>query len=151
MILVKDKRERERFLKFAVVGVIGFIVDFSSFNIFRNIFLISAEIASIFSFSIAVLSNFLFNRFWTYPDSRSKSILGQLAQFLAVNLVGLLIRTIIFSLILSRIILFFQKIDLNIFLSPEILGENLTLVIVVAIVMFWNFFINRYWTYNDIN
>lgn len=151
MILVKDKRERERFLKFAVVGVIGFIVDFSSFNIFRNLFLFSAEISSIFSFSIAVLSNFLFNRFWTYPDSRSKSILGQLAQFLIVNLVGLSIRTSIFSLILSRIILFFQKIDLNIFLSPEILGENLALVIVVLIVMFWNFFINRYWTYNDVN
>ncbi len=151
MILVKDKRERERFLKFAVVGIVGFIVDFSTFNLFRNLFLFSAEVASIFSFTVAVLSNFLFNRFWTYPDSRSKSIIGQLTQFLMVNIIGLLIRTVIFSLIVPRIIDFFQNMDLSFFLSPEILGENLALVIVVIVVMFWNFFINRYWTYNDVD
>ena len=28
MILVKNKRERNRFFKFAIVGAIGFVVDF---------------------------------------------------------------------------------------------------------------------------
>ena len=82
MILVKDKRERDRFLKFAVVGLIGFIVDFSTFNIARNYLHLSAVLSNIISFSVAVMSNFLFNRFWTYPDSRSKPITGQLLQFL---------------------------------------------------------------------
>jgi putative flippase GtrA len=31
------------------------------------------------------------------------------------------------------------------------LGKNLTLAIAVSVVMLWNFFINRYWTYNDVN
>jgi putative flippase GtrA len=31
-----------------------------------------------------------------------------------------------------------------------VLGENLALATVVIIVLFWNFFINRYWTYNDV-
>ncbi|MBT3240691.1 MAG: GtrA family protein [Chloroflexi bacterium] len=150
MILVKDKRERDRFLKFAVVGLIGFIVDFSTFNIARNYLHLSAVLSNIISFSVAVMSNFLFNRFWTYPDSRSKPITGQLLQFLIVNLFGLLIRTGVFALIVPRLILIFEKMNLEIVLQPRILGENSALVIVVIIVMFWNFFINRYWTYNDV-
>ena len=150
MILIKDKRERDRFLKFAVVGLIGFIVDFSTFNIARNFLHISAVFSNIISFSIAVMSNFLFNRFWTYPDSRSKPITGQLFQFLTVNLFGLLIRTGVFALIVPSLIALFESIKFEIVLEARVLGENLALIIVVIIVMFWNFFINRYWTYNDV-
>jgi putative flippase GtrA len=35
-------------------------------------------------------------------------------------------------------------------LPPDVMGENLTLAIAVLIVLFWNFFVNRYWTYNDV-
>ena len=30
------------------------------------------------------------------------------------------------------------------------IGDNLALVLAVIVVMFWNFFVNRYWTYNDV-
>ena len=30
------------------------------------------------------------------------------------------------------------------------LGENAALAVSVVVVMFWNFFANRYWTYNDV-
>jgi putative flippase GtrA len=36
-------------------------------------------------------------------------------------------------------------------LTPEFLAKNLTLALAVGIVMLWNFFVNRYWTYNDVN
>ena len=29
--------------------------------------------------------------------------------------------------------------------------KNLTLALAVGIVMLWNFFVNRYWTYNDVD
>ena len=32
----------------------------------------------------------------------------------------------------------------------EFLAKNATLVLAIGIVMIWNFFINRYWTYNDV-
>ena len=35
--------------------------------------------------------------------------------------------------------------------SADFLGKNLTLAVAVGVVMLWNFFVNRYWTYNDIN
>jgi len=31
------------------------------------------------------------------------------------------------------------------------IGDNLALMLAVVVVMFWNFFVNRYWTYNDVN
>jgi hypothetical protein len=40
--------------------------------------------------------------------------------------------------------------DRLLILSPDVLGENVTLVIAVVIVLFWNFFVNRYWTYSDV-
>ena len=150
MILIRDERERNRFLKFAVVGTIGFIVDFLTYNVFRTGIGFAPEISSVISFCVAVVSNFLFNRYWTYPDSRSKPMLGQLMQFSAVNVIGLGIRTIIFSLIHKPLVRLFEMTVIDIKLPANVLGENLSLAIVVIIVMFWNFFINRYWTYTDV-
>ena len=81
MMILNDARERTRFIRFAIVGSIGFLVDFLTFNLFRSGLGISPEISSIFSFLIAVASNFIWNRYWTYLDSRSKPIIGQLFQF----------------------------------------------------------------------
>ena len=151
MILLKDARERSRFLKFAVVGTIGFGVDFGVFNLFRNLVGLPAEVSSVISFIAAVFSNFFWNRHWTYPESRSKPLAGQLAQFALVNVAGLLIRTIIFILITKPLVHLFETVRFPIPLEPRLLGENLALATVVIIVMFWNFFVNRYWTYNDID
>lgn len=151
MILIRNKQERTRFLKFMVVGAIGFVVDFSVFNIFRSGVGFSPEVSSVISFIAAVVSNFTFNRFWTYPDSRSKSIVGQLIQFGIVNVIGLIIRTTIFSLIHNPLADIFDELLPNFLVPGYIVGENIALATVVLIVMFWNFFANRYWTYNDID
>jgi putative flippase GtrA len=151
MMILNDARERTRFIRFAIVGSIGFLVDFLTFNLFRSGLGISPEISSIFSFLIAVASNFIWNRYWTYPDSRSKPIIGQLFQFIIVNVAGLGIRTIVFILIKEPLISLFETLPISLPLKADILGENLSLVIVVIIIMFWNFFINRFWTYSDID
>ncbi len=151
MAIISNARERTRFIRFAVVGAIGFGVDFLSFNIFRSGLGIPPEISSILSFLVAVISNFVWNRYWTYPDSRSKPIIGQLVQFVVVNIFGLGIRTGIFVLINPPLVRLFESISISLPLQSYILGENLALAIVVVIVMFWNFFVNRYWTYSDVD
>jgi putative flippase GtrA len=151
MMILNDARERTRFIRFAIVGSIGFSVDFLTFNLFRSGLGISAEVSSIFSFLVAVASNFIWNRYWTYPDSRSKPIIGQLVQFIIVNVAGLGIRTIVFILIKKPLVNLFEILPISLPLKAYIIGENLSLVIVVIIIMFWNFFINRYWTYGDID
>jgi putative flippase GtrA len=150
MTIITDPLERKRFIKFAIVGTIGFGVDFLTFNLFRSGVGFSAELSNVFSFTSAVISNFVLNRFWTFPDSRSKPVWSQLAQYAAVNVAGLLIRTTIFVIIKNPLIDLVEGLGRDLPLEAYVIGENLALATVVVIVMFWNFFINRYWTYNDI-
>jgi putative flippase GtrA len=151
------------FLKFSVVGIIGAVVDFGTFNVLNSIFGIWSVASSILSFTAAIISNFLWNRYWTYPDSRSKPIGQQAVQFAVVNVVGLAIRTPIFAFtehpmirVSDRLLGVLpanisQHITATLHLNSTILGRNLALALAVCVVLFWNFFINRIWTYSDVS
>lgn len=147
--LLLNPRERERFLRFAVVGVIGAAVDFGTMNLLVRLLNARLVFAGTVSFIAAILSNFTFNRFWTYPDSRSKPVSTQLIQFTVVSVAGLAIRLPILALLEPVLHKFLVFAGFGSSLS-DFLAKNTTLAIAVGIVMFWNFFINRYWTYNDV-
>ena len=149
--LITNPQERTRFLKFMAVGVIGAVVDFGIMNLFSKLFGMALTLAGTISFICAILSNFLWNRYWTYPDSRSRPISRQLAMFFVVNVAGLAIRLPILHYLEMPMRGLFQNLAVNIPLTPEFLGKNFTLAVAVFIVMLWNFFVNRYWTYNDVD
>lgn len=148
--IITDRRERSRFLRFAVVGAIGAVVDFGSYTIFHNILGVNAVLASVLSFTAAIVSNFTWNRLWTYPDSRTKGVSKQLAQFTIVSVVGLAIRTPLFALLVGPLNQLFSSFPPIPFLPNDFIGDKVALAIVVIVVMFWNFFANRYWTYSDV-
>jgi len=169
-----NPKEAERFIKFLVVGAIGFVVDFGIFNLLLNpvntllapgnalynllsglsisdyfITHLGPTLASAVSFVAAVLSNFLWNRYWTYPDSRSRSRRRQFTMFFIVSVVGVFIRipivffmTPVFRSLVSGIG------ALQAYTTR--LADNLSLAVAVLVVLFWNFFANRHWTYNDV-
>src|ERR1044071_3714377 len=91
MILTETK-ERIRFFKFAVVGTIGAVVDFGIANLLAHFLNMPLVYAGTISFICAIISNFLFNRYWTYPDSRSRHFLHQLSMFVLVSAAGIAIR-----------------------------------------------------------
>lgn len=151
-MLLTNHRERYRFLKFAVVGVFGAIVDFGTFNILTQLLGFPAVRASVLSFIAAIVNNFLWNRYWTYPDSRSKSTGRQLMEFSLISTIGLAIRTPIFATLegpLEHLVVAIRAPLID-SLGADFLGHNLALGVAVIVVMFWNFFINRYWTYSDV-
>lgn len=143
-----NPRELKRFIKFAVVGVIGAVVDFGSLNIMLALNVPTAT-ASTISFILAICSNFIWNRYWTYPDSRSKSLRRQFTQFFLVNLSGLIIRYPIVRFGEAPMHSLVNAIGIRGGLG-ETLAANLIVAVAVGIVMFWNFFVNRYWTYGDV-
>ena len=146
-----NPRERTRFFRFLVVGTVGAVIDFGIENILHRMFGVPYVWAGTISFICAIISNFFLNRYWTYPDSRSKPILSQLIQFSLVNVTGLLIRIPILKFLEPIITNIFYKIpEQLLFLPPDVMGENVTLAIAVGVVLFWNFFVNRYWTYSDV-
>lgn len=135
-----------------MVGAIGAVVDFGVFNLLRGPVGVPAAIAQAISFSAAVVSNFLWNRYWTYPDSRSKPVGRQAFQFLLVSLVGLAIRTGVFVLVQPATISLAESLLPEDASGSQILavGENMALVVAVLVVLLWNFGINRVWTYSDV-
>jgi putative flippase GtrA len=149
-------KELSRFLKFSVVGAIGFVVDFGTFNLLHARAGLSDVTASVISFLAAVTSNFVWNRYWTYPDSRTKSVRRQATQFAVVSLAGLAIRTPAFALLLGPCTALAESIlgaipAIEAATTADTLGANIALATVVVIVLFWNFFVNRYWTYADVS
>jgi putative flippase GtrA len=158
-------KEVERFIKFFLVGIMGAVVDFTTLNLLQGNVLKPAQphqsikiaIATGISFCAAVMSNFIWNRYWTYPDSRSKSMIRQLIMFYGVNTAAMAFRlvfvavTFIFFAHLGEDILI--RLNLSGELTPEALnqlGTNIAQALAVLVAMFWNFAINRLWTYNDV-
>ncbi len=142
--------ESKRFAKFLVVGTIGAVVDFGTFNLLTAALHLPPVPSSVCSFLAAVASNFMFNRYWTYPDSRSKPVWHQIIQFTTVNLVGLAIRTPLFAVLIPVWRGALAPGSLALPFSAEQLSRNLALGCAVLVVLVWNFVVNRFWTYNDI-
>lgn len=146
LTLIRAKRkEFERFVKFLVVGTIGFVVDTGTLNLLVLAFHYNTDtqrlIAKSISFSLAIISNFTWNHFWTYPDSRSKPMHHKLAQFSLVSVIGLGINLLIFGTLSGLLIARFGLAW----------GTNLAQACAVIVVLFWNFFANRFWTYSDVS
>jgi putative flippase GtrA len=143
-------------LKFSAVGALGFLIDIGIFNLLTGRFAWPEIPAEVVSFIAAVTSNFIWNRYWTYPDSRTKPVSRQAGQFALVSAIGLVIRTAAFALILGPCMavagyLLASPLAAGLDLTAERLGANLALGIVILIVLFWNFLANRFWTYADVD
>lgn len=158
--------EVERFLKFSVVGAIGFVVDFGTVFVLQATILppvndVNVIIATATAFTLAIVSNFTWNRFWTYPESRSRSAKRQLTQFAIVSIIGGVVRTtwIRFAYLPLGLLLMPSALPVIEIFRPGYvpshtaeakLGTMVAQFIGVIVVLFWNFFANRYWTYRHV-
>lgn len=149
MILTDDK-ERIRFLKFATVGAIGSVLDIVIMNLLTRFLGMRLVYAGSISFFCAVMSNFTLNRYWTYPDSRSRPLLHQLGMFVLVNAIGIGIRVPILHFVEPPLAGVFESMSHLSVSTADSLAKNATLLLAIGVVMLWNFFVNRYWTYNDV-
>jgi len=150
-MILGEKKERKRFVKFALVGGLGAIIDFVVMNLLSHWANLPLVFAGTISFIFAVLNNFTWNRFWTYPESRSRSIFNQLGMFFLVNAAGVAIRIPTLHYLEPPVLKFVESTFHTTYLTAEVYARNLTLAVAVGVVMLWNYFINRYWTYNDID
>ena len=115
-------------------------VDLTILTISREILGLPLSLAVALGFTVAVISNFTWNRFWTFPESRQRPITGQLVQFTLVNLVGLGINEII---VLGLYPVFLR-------LAHDPIAYLAAKVIAIGVVLFWNYGANRIWTYKGI-
>jgi putative flippase GtrA len=119
-----------KFIRYALVGLTGLTIDFSITYLFKEYIKVSKYIANSIGFSTAVVINYLLNRYWTF-EAGNEDVFIQFGTFLAVSLIGLLI---------NNFIIFFlnEKLKINFYISK---------LIAIGVVVFWNFFVNYYYTF----
>lgn len=155
------------FFRFAVVGGIGFCVDFGSYLVMtrflglRNVFcfgvggeqtywttltqnasescssshfpIIMATMISVF---LAILSNFLFNKFWTFRKSAGTGdVAKQGASYFGLNFV---------TYIMNQLLVGFFVANLGLLQVFPNYVDVMAKVIAVAIVLFFNFFGSKF-------
>ncbi len=158
-------KETKRFIKFLFVGAFGFAVDFGSFNLLRHFgfgiwlaphspwwsayFIEHPQvIEQAVSFTLATISNFIWNYLWIYPEARAANQAGKMARFIAVSVAGLAIGVPVFA---GALYIFKPLVAaLGLGALPFDLAGNLALVSRVGVLLFWNFFVNRKWTYKEV-
>lgn len=154
-------KEAERFIKFLFVGTFGFIIDFGTLTFLVEVVRVPESVerltsfsptvglifANTISFTLAVISNFTLNRYWTYPESRGKRKRVQLPQFTLVSVIGLILNNFILAILHTP---FDSVLHLFTFIPESIDGYVPAKMVATIVVLFWNFFINRYWTYSNV-
>lgn len=129
-------------VKFGVVGLIGFGLDILVFNALRvgvfghDHFLQSPIGAKIVSVSVAIIFNWVGNRYWTFREHRRKNFLLELVEYVIVSLGGMLIALL--CLYVSHYVLGFTSL----------LADNISSnVIGLALGTLFRFALYRYWVY----
>jgi len=158
-LIRKEKRlELGRFLKFCVVGTIGTAVDFGLFNLLHNVLGLHEVPSNTLSVSAAIVNNYTWSRFWVYPETKDRQGGKKFAQFVVVSVIAWALNTgILWSTdhwlfgeagLLAGIV---APAAAMIGTEHSVLASNLAKVIATGIVLFWNFFANRLWTFRDVD
>jgi dolichol-phosphate mannosyltransferase len=117
-------------LKFGIVGGSGYLINLAVFALLAGGLDLHHMAAAIGAFCVAVSSNFLWNRYWTFGPGEGPAHF-QAARFFAVSLAALVLNLIVLELLLSG----------------GGIGELTAQAIAVAVAMPFNFLGNKLWTF----
>ncbi|HKC04631.1 MAG TPA: GtrA family protein, partial [Patescibacteria group bacterium] len=81
-------RDKQRFIKFGIVGGTGFVVNFVGLEILKK-FGMSTFVATLLATEAAIISNFIFNNIWTFKDKIITKVSDVFVQFFKFNLSSL--------------------------------------------------------------
>jgi len=130
LLLFLKQQDLKQFLKFCVVGTVGTAIDFSLLYLLVEFAHVWYLLAATISFIVAVINNYIFNKFWTFKD-RDKDFLRQFGRFLVVSIIGLGLNVLILYVLVEFAGMWY------------ILAK----VLATGVVLIWNFFANKYWTF----
>jgi putative flippase GtrA len=129
--------------KFALVGGVGFVLDVAVFNALR-LTLFAPErvhegplLAKTLSTIVAIVANWIGNRYWTFGPHRSTRSALEAAEFVAVSILGMLVG--LGCLFVSRYLLGFDSV-----LADNISSNVVGLLLGSAV----RFGLYRHWVYH---
>jgi putative flippase GtrA len=119
------------FIKFAVVGTSGLIIDFETTYVLKEKARVFRYLASSAGFILAASSNYILNRLWTF-HSTNPQIFFEYSTFIIISVIGLGINNTILWI-------FSDKWKQNFYLS-KLIATVLTII--------WNFLANFFITFH---
>jgi putative flippase GtrA len=117
-------------LKFGLVGVSGYLINLAVFALLSGNLGVHHILAAVGAFCVAISSNFLWNRHWTFAAGAGHAGF-QAARFFTVSVAALLINLAV----------------LQALVEGTSLGELTSQAIAVAVAMPFNFLGNKLWTF----
>jgi putative flippase GtrA len=120
-------------VKFGFTGMSGLVIDFSVTWLLKDELHLNKFLANAAGFTMAVISNYIINRLWTFSERERTKVSRQFASFLVVSLVGLLLNS-------GFVYLFNEQLGLDFYLSKAI---------AILLVFFWNFSANYFFVFKS--
>lgn len=139
------QRAARQFLKFGMVGSVGALVDFGSYNILTRGFdwLLVLDVlgfkiiaANLISVLLAILSNFLLNKYWTFRNTEPGTAVRQGMGYFVLN--GI---TFVLNQILTSFFAFHVPLVETIFRSQK---DNAAKALSIGFILFINFFGSKF-------
>ncbi|TPW73555.1 GtrA family protein [Schumannella sp. 10F1B-5-1] len=136
------RRLISQLLRFGLVGGVGFVIDVGLFNLLIATVLHPAQlhegplIAKAISTTVAIVANWLGNRFWTFREHRGHRVWREGLQFGVVSVGGLLIG--LACLWVSRYALGFDSV-----VADNVAGNGIGLVLGTV----FRFWLYRVWVF----
>ncbi|MBI4090634.1 MAG: GtrA family protein [Candidatus Komeilibacteria bacterium] len=126
-----DSVHFRQLIKFSIVGAANTIIDFSVYFVLTRYAQTPFLLASTISWLLAVTSSFTFNKFWTFRVRGMQGIRTQYVKFFLVSVVSLAVSLFTLWLLVAQ------------FGIHDLLAK----IVTIGIVVFWNFFMNKFWTF----
>ncbi len=96
----------------------------------------------VISSGTATCNSFIWNRRWTFRVRGKQERMSQFARFVTVNIIGMMLNSTITTLIVRPFLLPPPH-------KPHPLLFMAAQAIATLMVLFWNFFANKYWTFRN--
>lgn len=122
----------EQFLKFGVVGVIAFAIDYGVLMLLNVGLGVNSVVAAAVSFTVSVAFNYVASMRYVFTHRDDLSRTREFATFVVLSVIGLGINELVMWAGLRLI-------------GGEPVAVTATKVVATAVVMLWNFFSRKRW------
>ncbi len=130
--LAYKKNVITEFFKFALVGLIGTVINLLILYFLTEFFGIYYLFSAVVAFIVAASNNFILNKIWTFKEKIRDKILSKYVKFFSISITALLVN------------LFF------LYIFTEFLGiyYMISQIIAIGIALIINFLGNKIWTFS---
>lgn len=127
------KKDLNGFIRFAIVGSTGMIIDFSIVFFLKEVLGIDLYVSNSLSFTVSSLSNYVLNKIFTFRERLGFSY-NQFLKFFLISILGLILSTI-------SIYMMCQFLQIGIYISK---------LLSILIVSMWNYSANKIFTFRKV-